>query len=181
MPWIQRLEGSDHTQALSIITVLLFISNFFTMKLRILSVTILISLLCVACNQPADTLSEDTSPSVEGVWKVTEHFWMNEYGDTVWVFPESDQYKIYLDGHVMWCGEPDPDSVEWYGFGTYELMGDTIIERLSTMSWSMQEMTEFNEEIVLVVEFDENNFKQYIESTWQDTVYYSKEVFVRLK
>ena len=81
----------------------------------------------------------------------------------------------------MWSGEPDPDSIEWYGFGTYDLKGDTIIERLSVMSWSMQEMTEFNEEIVLIVEFDENNFKQYIESTWQDTLYRQTEVYVRVK
>lgn len=148
---------------------------------RAVGPAILISFLCLACNQPADTLSDEKTPSVEGVWKQTEHFWMNEFGDTLFVAPEHNAQKIYLDGHVMWNCEPDPDSTEWFGFGTYELSGDTLIERLSTMSWSMQETTEFNEEFVLVVEFDENNFRQYIESTWQDTVYYNTEVYVRLK
>ena len=142
---------------------------------------VLISFLFMACNPPADTLSEDTAPSVEGVWKQTEHFWITEFGDTVFVAPEHDAYKIYLDGHVMWNCEPDPDSTEWFGFGTYELKGDTLIERLSTMSWSVQELIEFNEEFVLIVEFDENNFRQYIVSTWQDTVYYNTEVYERVK
>lgn len=72
-------------------------------------------------------ISEYLAPSVEGVWKQTGHFWITEFGDTVFV---------------------DPDSTEWFGFGTYELTGDTLIERLST---------------------------------WQDTVYYNTEVYVRLK
>jgi hypothetical protein len=163
------------------INVLLFNSNFFHVKLRILSFSILISLLCVACNQTADTLSEDTTPSLEGVWKLTEHYWINEYDDTVFVFPESEAYKIYLDGHVMWSGEPDPDSIEWYGFGTYELKGDTLIERLSVMSWSMQELMDFDDEAVLVVKFDEHNFKQYFETTWKDTIYHNTEIYVRVK
>lgn len=147
----------------------------------ILLPSLLIFLFWTACNQPADTLSDEKAPSVEGVWKQTEHFWMNEFGDTLFVAPEHNAQKIYLDGHVMWNCEPDPDSTEWFGFGTYELNGDTLIERLSTMSRSMQETTEFNEAFVLVVEFDENNFRQYMESTWQDTVYYNTEVYVRLK
>ena len=141
----------------------------------------LISFLCLACNQPAATLSEEKAPSVEGVWKQIAHHWTNEFGDTIFVAPEHDAYKIYLDGHVMWNCEPSPDSTEWYGFGTYELKGDTLIERLSTMSLTMQEGTEFNGEFVLIVEFDENNFKQHMVSTWQDTVYYNTEVYVRNK
>jgi len=148
---------------------------------RILSLCILLSLFCIACNQPADILSDEKAPSVEGVWKLTDHFVVTEFGDTVWVFPESAQYKIYLDGHVMWNGEPDQDSIEWYGFGTYDLSGDTLVERLSIMSYSMQEAMGSDEEAILVVEFDEDNFKQYIEGIWQDTVYYNTEVYIRLK
>ena len=151
------------------------------MKLRILSIGILISLLCFACTQPADTPSETIAPSVEGVWELTSHIVVNEFGDTVFVYPESEQYKIYLDGHVMWSGEPAPDSTEWYGFGIYGLEGDTLTEKLSVMSWSMQELMDFNEEAVLVVDFDEDNFKQTIEGIWQDTVYFNIEKYVRRK
>lgn len=148
---------------------------------RIICPGILLSLLCFACNPPAENISEKNTPTVEGVWKLTDHFVVNEFGDTVWVYPESAQYKIYLDGHVMWSGDPDEDSVEWYGFGTYELGGDTLKERLTTMSYSMQEAMGSDEEAILVVEFDENNFRQYIEWTWQDTVYHNTEVYIKLK
>lgn len=112
---------------------------------------------------------------------MTYNFIMNEFGDTVWEAPEQDAHKLYLDGYVMWNSEPDPDSGEWYGFGTYELRGDTIIERLSTMSYSMQEMMDFGEDAVLVVEFDEHNFMQHGEWTWRDTVYRGYELYIRLK
>ena len=151
------------------------------MKLWILRFTLLVSLLCAACNQPAETLSVDSARSVEGVWKQTAHHWTTEFGDTVFVAPEHDAYKIYLDGHVMWNCEPDPDSIEWFGFGTYELNGDTLIERLSCMSLSMQDAMGEDDEAILIVEFDENNFRQTIEMIWQDTVYHNTEVYVRVK
>ena len=81
----------------------------------------------------------------------------------------------------MWNCEPDPDSIEWFGFGTYELNGDTLIERLSCMSLSMQDVMGEDDEAILIVEFDENNFRQTIEMIWQDTVYHNTEVYVRVK
>ena len=75
-----------------------------------------LSLLCLACTQPAGTLSTEETPSLEGVWKLTGHFVLDLEGDTAYVYPEVVEHKIYKDGHVMWCASP-VDSTEWYGFG----------------------------------------------------------------
>ena len=34
---------------------------------------------------------------------------------------------------------------------------------------------------ILIVEFDENHFRQYIKFTWEDTVYHNTEIYIRAK
>jgi hypothetical protein len=143
----------------------------------------LIFLITIACNQQTETTpSEAITPSVEGVWEMTHHFFLNQEGDTVYVYEDNvAQHKIYKDGYVMWNSDPDADSSEWHGFGTYVLKNDTIIERLLSMSLPMQAMWESGDEAILKVEYDENSFKQSMDQVWQDTVYYNIEVYKRLK
>ncbi len=142
----------------------------------------LIFLMTIACNQQTETTpSPETNSPVEGVWEMTNHFYLLE-GDTVYVIEdELTQHKVYLDGYVMWTSDPAPDSTEWHGFGIYELRNDTIIEKLLTMSLPMYSMMEPGEEVILKVEYDENSFKQSMDQVWQDTVYQNIEVYKRLK
>ena len=152
----------------------------FQKKLLSLLIAFLIVLLPFSCSEVSDSSSE-TLQSVnplEGVWNLTNHYVLaNE--DTIWSMDSVRrvQHKIYLDGYVMWTSDPAEDSSEWHGFGPYRQSGDTIFEKLEVMSYPMkQAMGEF-EEAVLLVEYDENNFKQVIENLWNDTIWQQIEVY----
>jgi hypothetical protein len=151
--------------------------NPISPDIRILRNFFLVSavfLIFVACN-------EITKPKdqINGVWETT-HVYVLANGDTVYSSDTDVIHKIYLDGYVMWTANPASDSSEWYGYGTYKLKNDTIIENLLSMSLPMKAQTDSKGEFIIKFNYDENNFKQEIRSKSNDTVYQQIEVYKRL-
>jgi len=144
-------------------------------------------LICISCNRNSDsTTSIETVEQIdplEGVWQLTNRYVLANK-DTIYSSAmESDygfQHKIYIDGHVMWTKDPDPDSAEWHGFGTYIESNDTIFEKYLSMSNLMRVAMGSNDEAILKVDYDESNFKQVMESEWNDTIYHQIEVYKKL-
>ena len=97
--------------------------------------------------QPQTT--ENTSPmedsghdALTGAWKMTSLVVMHsETGDTLWAGTRK-QYKLYVDGSVMWAYEAEPDSTEWFGYGTYTIDGDTLRETMLTGSQAFRKEME---------------------------------------
>ena len=138
------------------------------------SVAIILFTCCMACNQLSDKGASnkdvrDVDP-VEGVWELSNRYWV-QYGDTIYADVVGVQHKIYFDGYVMWTADPGTDSSEWHGYGTYRLSNDTLIEKLSSMSLTMEEMMGSEDEALLIIEYDKNYYKQEMEQVFRDTIY----------
>ncbi len=88
---------------------------------------ILSLLLTFSCGKKELTDSEK-SDALSGAWRMTNIMWIYDSGDTV---TESRlQYKMYVDGSVMWGFEAAPDSTEWFGYGNYYIEGDSLYESM---------------------------------------------------
>lgn len=115
-----------------------------------------------------------------GVWQQTKSYTIWN-GDTVNYHENLNQHKIYLNGYFMWNADPDPDSVEWHGFGTYKYKNDTLIEKYLSMSNHMKLFLGSDKEAMLKVDIDESTFKQVIEGVYNDATYQLFEHFERLQ
>ena len=76
--------------------------------------------------------------------------------------------------------DPDPDSSEWHGYGTYRLSNDVVIETLSSMSLPLKE--EFNDEVEfeLKTEYGKNFMKQEMPVPYRETIYQYVEEWKKL-
>ena len=139
--------------------------------------------LCIACSQPSDEGASnkdvrDVDP-VEGVWELSNRYWVL-MDDTIYADGVGVQHKIYFDGYVMWTADPGTDSSEWHGYGTYRLSNDTLIEKLSSMSMPMRVAMGSEDEAMLLIEYDNNYYKQEMEQVFRDTIYQYVEEWKKL-
>ncbi len=108
--------------------------------------------LLAACNPTTEnTITTDSEPAnesapatneLEGIWQLQEWKIVNQ-DDTSVVQHQSRQHKIYFQGYYMWNREVPYDSVEWHGFGIYEIQADdTLMEMPITSSIPEREYME---------------------------------------
>ena len=158
-----------------------FKSIYFT-KYPILMFSL--SLFLFACNQQSDdgAFNNDVlnASSIEGVWELSDRYWVKD-GDTLYPDPEEIRiHKIFLDGYVMWTSDPASDSSEWHGFGTYRLNNDTLIEKMLSMSLPMKAEMGSDQEVIFKIEYDNESFKQKTNSMLRNTVYQLIEEWKKL-
>ena len=146
--------------------------------------TITLFALCIACNQQPDAGTTGYAirvpDPIEGVWELSSRYWYLD-DDTLYAEPPNGStHKIYFDGYVMWTSDPDPDSSEWHGYGTYRLSNDVVIETLSSMSLPVKE--EFNGEVEfeLKTEYGQNFMKQEMPVPLRETIYQYVEEWKKL-
>lgn len=102
-------------------------------------------------------------PSIEGTWELVSFY---NYLDGVTVsdtLPTTEGYrqiKMYYDGKVMWTRYVPTDSVEWFGYGSYETTDNTLTERLEYMSASMRKIANENMEWKMELQLDAHRFSQ---------------------
>ncbi|MEO9475645.1 MAG: hypothetical protein ABJG41_08920 [Cyclobacteriaceae bacterium] len=99
--------------------------------------------------------------SIEGIWELVD---FDFYEDDVIVSsaPLAEgyvQHKIFIDGHVMWSRQVPNGESEWYGFGSYEIKGDTLIERLEYGSHALKKTFKTDEHRFLI-DLDEKSYRQ---------------------
>ena len=150
----------------------------------LVSLTITLFAFCVACNQQADAgtpnLEVRDADPIEGVWELTSLYWYLD-GDTLYADPPNGSiHKIYFDGYVMWTSDPGPESSEWYGYGTYRLSNDVVIESLSSMSLPMKEAHNGEVEFELKTEYDQDFLKQEMPVPYRETIYQYVEEWKKL-
>ena len=136
--------------------------------------TLTLFAFCIACNQPTD------AGPIEGVWELSSLYWYLD-DDTLYAEPPNGStHKIYFDGYVMWTSDPGPESSEWYGYGTYRLSNDVVIESLSSMSLAVKE--EFNGEVEfeLKTEYGQDFLKQEMPVPYRETIYQYVEEWKKL-
>lgn len=102
-------------------------------------------------------------PSIEGTWELVSNY---NYIDGVNVsdtLPIADGYrqiKMYYNGKVMWTRYVPNDSVEWFGYGSYETTEDRLIEKLEFMSASMRKIAQPDMVWTMELQLENNKFSQ---------------------
>ncbi|WMI67748.1 hypothetical protein [Mangrovimonas sp. YM274] len=146
-----------------------------------------ISMFIVACNnsksskvtEAMEPLKKDNlvpKKSLEGAWELVS-FYNYEDNKIVDSFQTREGYrqvKMYTKTKVMWCKNVPSDSSEWFGYGRYEINGDTLTEVLDYGSRVMTKIidlkTAFNNELHLgedsftQIEIDDEGNRIYSEN-----------------
>ena len=112
-------------------------------------------LLClfviVSCDQSgktADTTAveaEESGPTIQGVWELVSFYNYDDDGnvsDTLKASETNKQVKIYTETKIMWSRFNINDSIDWFGYGTYETTDSSLTETLEYGSKSMNRVIE---------------------------------------
>ena len=148
--------------------------------MKTFTIITLMLLLVFSCkNDNKTNLKANTDNSkydLEGAWELTGYYNYvdNKVTDS---FNKSEGYrqvKMYTPHRVMWSKSVPSDSSEWFGYGTYDIEGDELIEVLDygsiMMSKIIQEKREFKYELMIKndtfsqIEMDEDGNRLYAEN-----------------
>lgn len=100
--------------------------------------------------------------SLEGTWELLsfDYYKDDMIIDSARIQQGYRQVKMFQNGQVMWAREvPKTTAEEWYGFGQYEVLGDTLVEKLNFGSHAL--MKRFKpEHYFLLRTTGKNRFRQ---------------------
>lgn len=71
--------------------------------------------------------------SIEGTWELQSFYNYDDginISDTVPTAAGYRQVKMYYNGKVMWSRHAPQDPRDWFGYGTYKITADSLIEKL---------------------------------------------------
>ena len=108
----------------------------------------------------AGTAFSTTAPapmhSLEGTWELESfcNYDINEVADTVRLPEGYRQVKMYYNGKVMWSRTDPNDTIGRFGYGTYHITSDELVENIEFgdhyfMDAMDTTMREFHFELVL--------------------------------
>lgn len=126
----------------------------------------LLSLLIISCQTSTETPETTNDESLSrdaltGAWRMTDYLKITNEGDTV--DDDRVQYKMYVDGSVMWGFEAPEKYTEWYGYGTYYIDGDTLYETMTSGSWAFRQMISQNHNFFKIgIDVKETSYTQII-------------------
>jgi hypothetical protein len=106
---------------------------------------------------------QQAMPTIEGTWELMSFYNYDEEGNISDTVPTTEGYrqiKMYYNGKVMWTRYVPADSVEWFGYGSYEITDSTLTERLEYMSASMTKIANELKEWNMELKLQEDTFSQ---------------------
>lgn len=124
--------------------------------------TIVLFVIIISCKTQNEQTTSKTSPidELSGAWRMTDFMQITDEGDTI----EDDrvQYKMYVDGSVMWGFEAPEKYTEWFGYGTYYIDGDTLYETMSSGSWAFRQAISDDNLFKIGIDVEESFYTQII-------------------
>lgn len=134
-------------------------------------------LILFSCQTPTPATQEVSMggerDALTGAWRMTNYLRITSEGDSI--TDERLQYKMYVDGNVMWGFEAAPDSTEFFGYGTYFIEGDSLFESMTSGSFAFRQAIQGqNNFFRIALTVSENNYTQVI-SNPDEVVYESYE------
>jgi len=102
-------------------------------------------------------------PSIEGTWELISHYNYVDgvnVSDTILAVDGYRQIKMFYNNKVMWTRYVPNDSVEWFGYGSYEVEDDRLSEKLEYMSASMREVANPDMIWTMELQLKNNSFSQ---------------------
>ena len=126
--------------------------------------TLFIIVLLIACNNPKNNpkVAEEEKLTLEGTWELKSYYNYsdNNISDSFGLSEGYKQIKMYTGTHVMWARKVPSDSLEYFGFGTYNINDTSLVERLDYGSKMMNQAIEENLEFPFELQLNENTFVQ---------------------
>ncbi len=128
--------------------------------------TIILIVFCIACqsDSPSNQIAEVQNTPVDpltGAWKMTDYLQITDNGDTI--ANERVQYKMYVNGRVMWGFEAPENYTEWFGYGKYEIEGDSLFETMTSGSWAFRQAISGQNNVFRIgIDIKENSYTQVI-------------------
>ncbi|MUU77588.1 hypothetical protein [Winogradskyella endarachnes] len=110
----------------------------------------------------AETATENKLNKLKGTWELVGFY---NYKDNVVVDSFSNntiskQVKMFTDSKVMWCKLLKTDSIEFFGYGSYNYDEGTLTEVLDFGSAFMNEVIKEQQEFKFELDLSENRFEQ---------------------
>ncbi|WP_178984829.1 hypothetical protein [Winogradskyella helgolandensis] len=107
-------------------------------------------------------ISGNNQISLNGTWELIGFY---NYKDNVVVDSFSNntisrQVKMYSDNKVMWCKLLKSDSIEFFGYGSYNHNDDILTETLEFGSAFMNDIIQEQQEFNFKLQLSENRFEQ---------------------
>ncbi len=137
--------------------------------MKTVSKLLLCVLVLISCNQEKaqDTELKDTTPepealSLEGIWELTNYYTYedNEVIDSFSNNADYRQIKMYQHGKVMWSRKVPIDSIEWYGYGSYQITDTSLTETIEYGSASMLKIIDTMRVFTFELELEKNKYRQ---------------------
>ena len=118
-----------------------------------------LALVLIAASGSEDS---DTLHSLDGVWELQHQFIYedNQVQDTLYNLEGYRQVKMYSRGKVMWTRYNPVDTDQWFGYGTYELKGNYLEERLEYASNAMMKIVDTVQVFRFELEIDDDHYSQ---------------------
>ncbi|MEQ6166224.1 MULTISPECIES: hypothetical protein [unclassified Ekhidna] len=142
---------------------------------------ILFVFILTSCNQKSPEvqrtgMEEQARDKLTGAWRMTDYMTVSNEGDTT--TDERVQYKMYVDGSVMWGFESQAEYTEWFGFGTYNIEGDTLYETMISGSWAFRQVISKDGNFFRIgIDVTDSTYTQVIKGP-EETTY---ETYVRIE
>ncbi len=118
-------------------------------------------LIFISASDPAP-LPSPMMHSLQGTWEL-KNFYNYDGTNVTDTIPTTEGYrqiKMYYNGKVMWTRYVPKDSVEWFGYGSYRITTDRLIETLEYGSASMMQNIEFPMNFEFELILNDNSYSQ---------------------
>jgi len=139
------------------------------------NLTYLFFLICFSCqtSTPVSNTVSDGSQrdALTGAWQMTNYLRVTNDGDSI--TDARLQYKMYIDGSVMWGFEAAPDSTEWFGYGSYFIEGDSLFETMASGSYAFRQAIQGQNNFFRIALTVSDNMYTQVISENEATVYES--------
>lgn len=101
--------------------------------------------------------------SLEGTWELQSfcNYDINEVADTVRLAQGYRQVKMYYNGKVMWSRTDPNDTIGRFGFGTYYITTDELVEKIEFGDhYFMESMNTTEREFHFELIIQDNSYSQ---------------------
>ena len=124
---------------------------------------VFLTLFLISATELASSKKAAYHPSIEGTWELVSNYNYVDgvnVSDTVYPAEGYRQIKMFYNGKVMWTRYVPNDSVEWFGYGSYETTEDRLIEKLEYMSASMRKIAQPDMVWEMELQLENNQYSQ---------------------
>lgn len=124
--------------------------------------TIVAAIMALVLIAATNSDTNDNLHFLDGVWELQHQFIYedNHVQDTLYNLEGYRQVKMYSRGKVMWTRYNPVDTDEWFGYGTYELKGNYLEERLEYASNAMMKIVDTVQVFRFELEIDGDHYSQ---------------------